>query len=160
MNKTDFLSSIVRWTHASIKDTIKSKWSGCVLQCEGEEDRNPSEPSFAELRIEGPTLTREGTLGEYQGVVAVSILLTVQRDAKYVHVMQDKIGICLAVFDTCIPVKRIGKVDPVLDTGAVIGFLQLVPEYPMRVSNFGQIDKSTLTQQATVEAHYRFKMEI
>ena len=159
MNKTELLQNFPRWAHASIKNYFKKNLSGVNLRCEGEEDRDPDEPFFAELRIDGPTLDREGTLGEYQGVVEVNILLTVQRNEKYVHTFQDKIGLCLAVMENCIPVFRIGSPNNPPDDGERIGFFQR-NETPIDLNNFGQIDKSVRTQQGSVEAHYRIKLEI
>lgn len=160
MNKIELMQNLPRWVHASIKKYFKANLSGVELRCEGEEERNPEAPFFAELRIDGPTVYTAGTLGEYQGLVEVNILLTVQRNMKYVHEFQDKIGLCLAVMENCIPVLRIGSPNNPPDTGTSVGFLQRDNDNPIELNNFGQIDKAVQTQQGSVEAHYKIKLEI
>lgn len=147
-----------RWTHASVKDFIKSQWSASPLIVEGENDRNSKEPNYAELRINGPVLVPNGGQGQYKLLVTVNILITSQKDAKYVHWFQDLIGTAMAVLSQCIPLRKIGGGNKhPEDDSSYIETLQLTDQ--VDVDNFGQIDVTIQTQQASVEANYHAIVE-
>lgn len=152
------IEHVPRWTHASIKDWIKKKFSGMPLIVEGEDDKRPDHPFFGELRIDGPVVMSNGSKGEYLGMVEINMLITVKKDEKYVHILQDKIGLCLKVLNQCIPIRRIGSLDTTIDNGVDVAVLQLVPDSKLDVSNFGQVDPVVRIQQASVEAHYRMQL--
>lgn len=154
------IEMIPRWSHASVKDFIKRVFSGMPILVEGEDDRNSDKPFYCELRIDGPIMTEHGTKGEWLGQVQVNILITVKKDEKYVHILQDKIGLAVKVLNNCIPVKRIGSLETTIDDGSLVTVLQLDPDTTIDVSNFGQVDPSTRVQQASVEAHYRMQLVI
>jgi hypothetical protein len=151
------IEHITRWTHASIKDFIKKNFSGIPLIVEGEDDKRPDLPFFCELRIDGPTLTEHGTRGEFIGLVEINVIITVKKDEKYVHIIQDKIGLVSKVLNQCIPIKRIGSEESI-DDGSFVTTLQLAVGEPIDVSNFGQIDSTVRVQQASVEANYRMQL--
>jgi hypothetical protein len=154
------LEHIPRWTHASIKDYIKKNLTGMPLFVEGEDDRNPDHPFFGEIRIDGPILQPYGTKGEWYGEVEININLTVKKDEKYVHVIQDKMGLAVKVLANCIPIRRIGSTDTAVDTGVFVAHLQMLPDDNIEVNNFGQVDPTLRIQQASVEAHYRMQLFI
>lgn len=153
---------IARWTHASIKDFIKKNWSGAPLLVEGEDDRKPDTPFFVELRIDGPVIKAHGTKGEYIGEVEINLTITVKKDEKYVHLIQDKIGLAYNILDQCMPIKKIGNAlnTPDIDDGSFVTVLQLQPDTVVDISNFGQVDPVLRVQQASVEAHYRMQLTL
>lgn len=151
---------LTRWVHASVKDYIKTKFAGTPLVVEGENDKKPDAPFFIELRIDGPNMVKIGTRTEYMGMVEVNLLLTVNKDEKYAHILQDKIGLCWEALEACIPIKRVGSTDTAVDTGAIVSVLQLIDEDAIEINNFGQVDPNIRIQQASVEGHYRFQLEL
>lgn len=153
------LEHLPRWVHASIKQFIKENFSGSPIYFEGENDRNSSEPFYVEVRIDGPAIIPIGTRGEYLGVVEINLFLTVKKDVKYVHTMQDKMGLAMAVMSRCIPIKKIGSTQSV-DDGSQFTVLQIDDTDPIDIRNLGQVDPSLQIQQASVESHYRMQLEI
>jgi hypothetical protein len=153
------IEHLPRWTHASIKDKIKRNFSGCPIFIEGENDRKPEADFWIELRIDGPVIRPVGTNSEYRGEVQVNMVLTVNKDEKYVHILQDKVGLAIKVLNQCFEIKKVGSTDPV-DDGSSVTVLQLMPDQDIDFSNFGQVDPTVRVQQASVEAHYRFLLEL
>lgn len=149
---------IPRWTHASIRDYIKTAFAGVPILVEGENDKKPSSEFFIELRIDGPNMTNIGTKVEYMGMVEVNLLLTVNKNEKYVNTLQDKIGLCFKHLDKCIPIRKIGSTQDV-DDGSFVSVLQLLDE-DIEINVFGQVDPTVAIQQASVEAHYRFQITL
>lgn len=153
------IEHITRWTHASVKDFIKKNLSGMPIFVEGENDKDSQHPFYCEIRIDGPTMSPHGSKGEWLGEVEININLTAKKDEKYVHIIQDKIGLAIKVLNNCIPIKKVGSPQPI-DDGSFVTHLQLIPEDDIEVNNFGQVDPTLRIQQASVEAHYRMQLFI
>jgi hypothetical protein len=149
---------IPRWVHASIKNYIKGAFQNVPIFIEGETDKKPDAPFFIELRIDGPSMDRSGTRSEYWGDVQINLLITCNKDEKYVNILQDKMGLCWEALDNCIPIKRAGSRDPI-DNLSAVTVLQLI-DHPFEINNFGQVDQNIRIQQAAVEAHYRFQITL
>lgn len=156
------IEHIPRWTHASIKDYLKKNWGGAPLFVEGEDDNKPPDPFYIELRIDGPVLKAHGSKGEYIGEIEINLIITIKKDEKYVHLLQDKMGLAVQLLNRCIPVRKIGRTTdaPDIDDGSVVAYLQLNPDEQIDVSNFGQVDPILRVQQASVEAHYRMQLNL
>jgi hypothetical protein len=154
------LEHIPRWTHASIKDTFKRRFSGSPIYFEGENDPNSKEPFYIEVRIDGPTIIPLGTKSEYMGVVEINLLITAKKDQRLVHIIQDKIGLGLKLLKECILVRKLGSEDTNIDDGSSVTVLQPMPDEALAVALFGQVDPATQVQQASVEGHFRMQLEV
>lgn len=150
------IENIPRWVHASIKDYIKTNGFTFPLLVEGEDEKRSKDASYAELRIDGPIVTAFGTAGNYRLDVKINMLITAQKDMKAVHLFQDTVGHCLKAMNGCIPIKRMGNTSD--DDKSYVCSLQL--EDTIDISNFGQIDITIKTQQASLDAAYRAVLEI
>lgn len=150
------IEHVPRWFHASIKDYLKKKWTHPLI-VEGEDNRKSEWPVYAELRIDGPVLQNFGTAGIYKVQVEVNLMVTAQKDQKYVHGFQDMLGEALKALKQCIPIRKIGSTKTE-DDKSFLCVLQ--PEDELDLSNFGQVEVTVQTQQGTVECAYTAILEL
>lgn len=148
------------WIHASICKHFDDNKGSLTLRIEGEEaPETRSEQSYFELRVDGPTLILVSK-SYWKVKIEVNVLVTTVMDDENLYLHQETIGKVVDMFEDVLRIYKYGKsTDPNNDSSL---FVCLNIDYDRHarggdaliVSNFGQIDKTTRIQQASVEAHY------
>ena len=142
-----------RWVRASVlkhfNDTLSSSFK---IFIEGmHRDAKDLAQHHIELRMDGPRL-RETSNKEYQVWVSVNVLLKDNQD-RNLYTQDIVAGEVLEAFTRCIQVYKYGD-GP--DDDDSLYFSLVLQDNPRGVNynRFGQIEKHTKVDQATIEGHY------
>lgn len=161
-----------RWIKASVAKHFDENRQGIKLFVEAE-DRDIDEDhegDVFELRIDGPNIKRFGTTWEWFLDFEINLLVSSAMRENDLYHFDKLLGIANVIFVPCIPIYRYGDnkdafgttYDPVIDTGTLLGNLQLQQDSSGRdwieTHPFGQIRTDVKLQQATVEAHFRMEL--
>lgn len=157
-----------RWILASVSKHFSDKFATDIgnnvfdFHIEGMPRTPREDQSLFELRMDGPRGS-EHTKGEWTLRVEVNILIqTAMKDVgttgySEFHEHHRNMGRVQEAF-TNIDAFKYGPVADPDNDQSFLGCLKLIHDKPARdfleCNNFGQIDKTTELQQATIEGHY------
>jgi hypothetical protein len=150
-----------RWIKASVNRAFDQDIrvaSGLPLFIEGTDRRTEDLQTYAELRIDGPTIT-ELSKGYWQFEITIDVLVNSKRNDEDIYTLERAVGNVLAAFKHSISVFKFG--DGLNDNPTeLLDCLILLPRAKdsIIVTNFGQTDIAVRLFQTTVEASYRMNL--
>lgn len=142
-----------RWIFASISKHFNDRKNDLVLYIEGQ--NVPPSGDIIDLRTNGPTWTQAGNK-IWDGLVTINMLVRAMKDESDTHKIYRMVGKVEFMFQSCIPVLKLGKT-PAVDTEEQIGVLQQVED--ITTTHFGQVTPTVPAIQSTVEGNYRVTLE-
>lgn len=153
-----------RWIFASVSKYFETACTGVATKfyVEGEERLiKDTEDTTIEIRVDGPDITDMGG-GQYRLYVEVNVLVGIKKSLDS-HAIYRIIGPVQVAMASNIKVYKYGPDTEGVDTSALLGCLQLLQgmnKEKIKTSVFGQIEKSTFVEQATVEGHFEMYLEV
>lgn len=143
-----------RWIYASICKHFDDRRGGYAMYVEAAPRETRVLTDFFELRVDGPRIT-EVAANEFKLYYEINMLTQNTISETDLHTQQRMLGVIAAAF-TDIDCYRFGNGPS--DDGLWFACLQLIQNERKKervvVSNFGQVDTSTMLQQGSVEGHY------
>jgi hypothetical protein len=146
-----------RWIRASVNKHFATALTTYNPIIEGVKRTDLSNTDICEIRMDGP-YTQEISRNIFDITIEVNILIqTAITRSTNLYRHETTLGDVNAAF-VSIDVFKLG--DESGDDGSQIGCLTRKdsPQYPIRTSDFGQIESSLLLRQATVEARYNITL--
>lgn len=149
--------NLVRWCYASINKYFNDRKSNYTLYIEGDERMVQNLSEFAELRIDGPFITRPQK-NLYILDVEINILCQTHNDPRSHYKAQNMVGVFASAFKNLIHVYKFG--DGPLDDGSLFGCFHLSKDRrdSIDINHFGIIKQDTKIVQTTIEGHYRLEL--
>lgn len=147
----------VRWCYTSINKYFDDRKSQYNLYIEGDLREEQKEAELAELRIDGPEISRPSKGTFYLGV-EINVLCQTHLDPRQHYTAQRMVGTFTKIFTNTIPVYKYGG-GP-LDDGSLLGCLHLLGGggEAVDVNYFGVIKSDTKILQTSIEGHYRLEL--
>ena len=142
------------WITASLNSHAESALTNKIdFYFEGADRDTAKLSSWAEIRVDGPSFTKNGSKNEYDITMEINILVSTrmgtgsQSYAPYVNS-----GKACLIFTDDIPIYKLGQ----NQDGTHLGCLTLTKgrREKIAVSNFGIIDPQVKIFQSSIEAHY------
>lgn len=152
-----------RWVFASVSKYFETACTGVATKfyVEGEERTiKDTEDTTIEVRMDGPDITDMGA-GSYRLYIEVNVLVGVKKSTD-THNLYRLLGSVQEAMLSNISVYKYGSDTGGVDTGDLLGCLQLLQNTreKIKTSVFGQIEKNTAIDQATVEGHFEMYLEV
>jgi len=148
-----------RWMVASIAKHFDSFKGSYQLYIEGDERDTDELKNFAELRTDGPFITRVCKQLMYLDI-EVNLLVQSHMDPSDLYAGAKAVGIFARGFTNEISVFRYGNGEN--DDDSLLGCLTLRTkrnEDTVDIGNFGIIHQDTRITQFTIEGHYRLELK-
>lgn len=147
-------SNWTRWVRASIVKHFSTLLTTVPMYVEGRERPLVEAPELFELRIDGPNI--RDFSGLYRLEIEINILIKCMRNPSDAYKIERLIGLVQSSFTNAIVVKNYGEETPAEQIGCLL--LRSDGREGIITSDFGLIDASQGTRQATVEAHYLMEL--
>lgn len=144
----------VNWNRWILTSTFKhfTDEVGENLLLDGmDRDGLDKDPLFAEFRLDGPRY-QQLAVNYYRLWFAINIVVTSAIDPVDLTKKHDLIGDIVNAFHLELPINRYGTGGA--DDDSLLECATLSDDFPVRVNQLGQIDKSLRIEQATIEGHY------
>jgi hypothetical protein len=155
------LINMKRWIKASILKEVGSKnlnYLGSApveFYVEGDDRKTNKLVEHLEFRLDGPNCQPHGANSCFRFYIEVNILIHATRNEANIYRFDNLQSLASQILNRDWCIYRIGNINRnPEDDSSLVGVMQLMPSEQIKISDFGMIDESVETYEASVEAHY------